>query len=325
MSSGRARLATWIAAATASPPEPPIRIPSVRLTRRAVWKLSSSLMAITSSYSSGSQAAGKKSSPTPSTRYGPTRAAGEHRALGIGGDDPDRRVLLLQVPGRAGDRAARAGAGDEVGDPPGGLPPDLGPGGLGVGERVVGVGVLVGAEGVALVGQPLGDLVVALRIVGRHGHRAHDHLGAVGLQQRDLLGRHLVGHHEHALVAALAGDDRQADAGVAAGRLDDRAARLQQARRARRRGSSRAPAGPSTSRPGWWSPSSSPARREADRSPSCASSAPAACCRSGRSPTRRSRSPPAERQPWAEANRAAPDRRSARRASGQRRGRAGRR
>ena len=33
-------------------------------------KLSSSLMAMTSSSSAGSHAAGKKSSPTPSTRYG---------------------------------------------------------------------------------------------------------------------------------------------------------------------------------------------------------------------------------------------------------------
>src|SRR3954471_3904462 len=59
-----------MAAANAHPPEPPIRIPSVLLTRRAVRKLSSSLIAITSSYRSGCQAAGKKSSPTPSTRYG---------------------------------------------------------------------------------------------------------------------------------------------------------------------------------------------------------------------------------------------------------------
>ena len=52
------------------PPEPPMRMPSSRLTWRAVRKLSSSLIAMTSSYSSGDHAAGKKSSPTPSTRYG---------------------------------------------------------------------------------------------------------------------------------------------------------------------------------------------------------------------------------------------------------------
>ena len=49
MSSGPARLATWIAAATAMPPEPPMRMPSTSDTRRAVRKLSSSLMAMTSS------------------------------------------------------------------------------------------------------------------------------------------------------------------------------------------------------------------------------------------------------------------------------------
>ena len=49
MSSGRARLATRIAAATAMPPDPPMRIPSTSETRRAVRKLSSSLIAITSS------------------------------------------------------------------------------------------------------------------------------------------------------------------------------------------------------------------------------------------------------------------------------------
>ncbi len=102
-----------------------------------------------------------------------------------------------------------------------------GPGGLLVGRRVVRVGVLVGAERVELGGQPLGDLVVALRVVGWDGDRADDDLGAVRPQQRHLLGRRLVGHHEHALVAALGGDDRQTDTGVAARRLDDRATRFQ--------------------------------------------------------------------------------------------------
>ena len=47
--SGPACLATRMAAATAIPPEPPMRMPSVSETRRAVRKLSSSLMAMTSS------------------------------------------------------------------------------------------------------------------------------------------------------------------------------------------------------------------------------------------------------------------------------------
>ena len=126
---------------------------------------------------------------------------------------------------------------------------------------LAGLAYWLGRKASSSCGQPLGDGVVALRILGRHGDRAHHDLGAVGPQQRDLLRRDLVGHHEHAPVAALGGDDGQADAGVAAGRLDDRAAGPRAARRARRRGSSPAPGGPSTSRPGWWSPSSSPARR----------------------------------------------------------------
>ena len=68
MSSGPACLATSIAAATAMPPEPPMRMPSSLLTWRAVRKLSSSVMGMTPSYRSGVHAAGKKSSPTPSTR-----------------------------------------------------------------------------------------------------------------------------------------------------------------------------------------------------------------------------------------------------------------
>ena len=41
--------------------------------------------------------------------------------------------------------------------------------------------------------------------------------------------RHLVGHHEHHAVALGARDQRQAEAGVAGGGLDDRAAGLQAA------------------------------------------------------------------------------------------------
>ena len=156
------------------------------------------------------------------------RPAREHRALGVGGDDLDGRVLGLQVAGDPGDRAARAGPGDEVGDAPGRLGPQLGPGGLLVGQRVGRVGVLVGPERVALGRQALGDRVVALRVLGGDGDRAHDDLGPVGLEQRDLLRSDLVGHHEHAAVAALGSDDGEADPGVAARRLDDRAARLQQ-------------------------------------------------------------------------------------------------
>ena len=64
-------------------------------------------------------------------------------------------------------------------------------------------------------------------MVGRHARGADDDLGAVGAQHGDLVTGHLVRAGEHAPVAALLGDDRQPDAGVTGGRLDDHAARLQ--------------------------------------------------------------------------------------------------
>ena len=227
MSSGAARRATRMAAATAMPPEPPTSTPSTSDTRRAIRKLSSSLIGITSSYSVGLPGGGEEVLADALDEVGPARPAGEHRALGVGGDDPHGGVLRLEVAGDAGDRAARAGPGDEVGDPPVGLAPDLGPGGQLVGPRVRRVGVLVGPERRQLAGQAFGHRVVALRVVGLDGHRAHHHLGAVGPEQRDLLRCHLVGHHEHAAVAALGGDDGETDAGVPARRLDDGAARSQ--------------------------------------------------------------------------------------------------
>ncbi len=72
-----------------------------------------------------------------------------------------------------------------------------------------------------------GDGVVALgRVVVDRGRRDHD-LGAVRAQHRDLLLAHLVRHHEDAAVALARRRDREPDAGVAGGRLDDRAAGLQ--------------------------------------------------------------------------------------------------
>ncbi len=60
------------------------------------------------------------------------------------------------------------------------------------------------------------------------GGRAHDDLGPVGLEHVTLVLAHLVGADEDAGVAAALGDEREPDAGVAARRLDDGAARLQQ-------------------------------------------------------------------------------------------------
>ncbi len=130
----------------------------------------------------------------------------------------------------ARDGAAGADAGHEVGDPAGGLLPDLGAGGGVVGGGVVGVVVLVGLEGARRRrGDAVGDGVVRVGVVRVDRGRAHDHLGAEGPQQLHLLAGDLVRHGEDASVAPAGGDHRQADAGVARGRLDDRPARLEQA------------------------------------------------------------------------------------------------
>ena len=61
----------------------------------------------------------------------------------------------------------------------------------------------------------------------RHGGRADDDLGAVGLEHVALVLGDLVGAHEDARVAPALGHERQPDTGVAGGRLDDDAARLE--------------------------------------------------------------------------------------------------
>ena len=76
--------------------------------------------------------------------------------------------------------------------------------------------------------KPVGDAVVRLGGLGGNVRRRDHDVGAVRAKQVDLLARHLIGHHENAAVAANRGGHRQAAAGVAAGRLDDRSARLEQ-------------------------------------------------------------------------------------------------
>ena len=63
--------------------------------------------------------------------------------------------------------------------------------------------------------------------MGLDGGGADHDLGSVGPQHRDLLLAHLVGHHEDAAVALQRGCHSEADAGVAGGGLDDRAAGLE--------------------------------------------------------------------------------------------------
>src|SRR5690606_1088871 len=151
-----------------------------------------------------------------------------HGALGVGADHDHVGVLLLEVASGARDGAARADPRYVVRDPAVGVAPDLGTGGLIVAERAVLVGVLVGLEGARdLAREPVAHRVVRVGTLGRDARGAHDHLGAVGLERVDLVFGDLVGAHEHALVAALLGDECEPDTRVTGGRLDDRAARLQ--------------------------------------------------------------------------------------------------
>src|SRR4029079_13471622 len=160
-------------------------------------------------------------------QVGAAAAAGVHRADRVGADDLDVGVLLLEVASDAADRAAGADTGHEVGDPAVGLLPELGARLLVVGARVVRVGVLVGLPGIRLLREPVGDVVVRVRVVRCDRGGADDHFGAVGLQHVALVLADFVGADEDAPVAALLGDEREPDTGVARGRLDDGPARLE--------------------------------------------------------------------------------------------------
>ena len=111
------------AATIAVPHEPPDRIPSSRVSRRAIANASRSLTRTQRSTAAGSYVPGKKSSPTPSVRYG--RAVSPDRTQ-PSGSAPMTWIAgfcALQVVRRAGDRAAGADARDEMRDPALGLRP----------------------------------------------------------------------------------------------------------------------------------------------------------------------------------------------------------
>ncbi len=158
-----------------------------------------------------------------------TGATGVHGTRRVGPDDLHVAILRLQEPPDTGNRPAGADARAEVSHAAVRLLPNLRTGGLLVRERVRGIRILVGPERARrLAHQSLGRRVVRARVFGRDGGRAHHHLGSIRAQQRDLLVTHLVAHHEDAAVAALRRHDRESRAGVPRGRLDDRAARLQE-------------------------------------------------------------------------------------------------
>ena len=153
---------------------------------------------------------------------------GVDRALGVDADDLHVRRVLLEVAADAADRAAGADRDDEGVELAARLLEDLRSRRQVVRLRVRHVRVLVGLEAAGdLLGEPRRDRVVRLgRVVVDRRRRDHD-LGAVAAEHRDLLLAHLVGHHEDAAVALLRRRDREPDARVARGRLDDRAAGLE--------------------------------------------------------------------------------------------------
>ena len=218
------------AAATAVPDEPPTSSPSRRAMARAVWKLSASPIRIHSSTTWPFNVLGTKSSPIPSTFHG--RGASPERT------EPSGSAPMTLISGFCSFKYRPT---PEMVPPvptpatnavilPAGLLPDLRAGrsivDLGVGQ----VGELVGPPGAGdLARQPVGDAVVALGRVGRDGGRRDHDLGAVGLEQADLLAAHLVRQDEDAAISLDRGGQGQTDAGVAGRGLDDRAAGLQPA------------------------------------------------------------------------------------------------
>jgi hypothetical protein len=153
--------------------------------------------------------------------------ASEDGALGVDADDEAAGEGLLDGAGDAGDGAAGACGEDDGVELSAALLDDLGAGGELVGEGVIGVAVLIEDVGVGehLTEAP-GDADVAIRgVPGGFGGGADD-LGAEGLEGDLLLAAHLLGHGDDHAVAADGGGHGEADAGVTAGGLDERVARL---------------------------------------------------------------------------------------------------
>ena len=163
----------------------------------------------------GCEAAGL---PSACARLGD--AAGEdRRVVGLADDHPHLRPLGLQHAGDAVQRAAGAGAGDEgVEAPAREGREDLAGRGAGVGLGVGLVLELAGEEPAV----PLGELARLRGHAGAllGGRRQHD-LRAEEAHQPPALDAEALGHDDDERVALDRADHGEADAGVAARRLDD--------------------------------------------------------------------------------------------------------
>ena len=196
---------------------------------------------------------GTKSSPMPSTVQLPAsiHLAGldqrrQHRADRIGQHHLGLRRHLREEAAEPGQRAARADADHHRVDVAVELLPDLRPGRRLMRQRVGRIGELVDVE---RAGRLRGD--ASRPCPGnipdgpcRRRSASCRTSAPSALQMLDLLARHLVGHDEHDAIALRDADLREAEPGIAGGRLDDRAARLELAAASRRRRSSTARCGP---------------------------------------------------------------------------------
>ena len=148
------------------------------------------------------------------------RAAGEDGAIGgLDGDGPEVGVAGLDVLADAGEGAAGADAGDEDVGGAVGVVPDLGAGGVEVDFGVGGVVELLEDMAVGGLGEDLFGLGDgALHAVGAGGE---NDFGTEGEEQDAALDGHGVWHGDDDGVAFDGGGEGEADAGVAAGGLDE--------------------------------------------------------------------------------------------------------
>jgi hypothetical protein len=150
------------------------------------------------------------------------------RADGIHADNLDVGIFFFQVAADAGNRAARAHPADEVRDFSLGVLPDFRAGGAVMRLGIHRVLVLIGIEGIGNFAREFGgDGIVAARIFRLDGGGADNDFCAECFQQIDFFARLLVGDGEDDFVAAHAGHQREAHAGVAGRAFDDGAAGLQ--------------------------------------------------------------------------------------------------
>jgi hypothetical protein len=141
-------------------------------------------------------------------------------------DQAHRRAPLAQTPARPDERAARAEAGDEMGEAFIRLLDDLGARRLVVRAPVRRVVVLVRVEiaiGVGVVNPArLADgAVAAFHRIGQH------HLGAVGAQQSRSFGRHVARQAEAHAIARAGGEHGVGNAGVAGRGVEQHPARYE--------------------------------------------------------------------------------------------------